>query len=536
MIANERMRSMFRKLLPLIILLVVVGAAVAGYLYYTQARPAAAAETTSDVQTTTVRRGSLVISASGSGSVIAPNTVELAFEYSGIVTALNVQVGDVVEAGDVLATLESSETAATLNARISSAELTVLKAQQALEELQTPASALDLAQAEANLLQAKEALTALISPTVIALANAELAVINAQTSVDDAQYALNLLYYGRGNKEQIELARANYLLALEQVERMREIYNNTPGDPETDGKKALALSNLEGAKSERDSKLAILNWYLGEPGAEEVAEAEANLAVAQSNLETALQALDTLRSPSALDVKLAEAKVAELESILAELQAGPAATDVKMAELELANAQAELETVKAAAETQTLVAPIGGTVLSVNAQAGDEVGTNTIITLADLSRPTLEIFVDETDLNNIGAGYEVEVIFDALPDQTFVGHVISVDPSLVNSNFVQAVRGVMQLDEGSYAKPQTLIIGLSASVEVIGSRAENVLLVPVEALREISTDSYGVFMMVDGQPRLQIVEVGLMDYTYAEIKSGLTEGDVVTTGIVETGK
>jgi hypothetical protein len=39
--------------------------------------------------------------------------------------------------------------------------------------------------------------------------------------------------------------------------------------------------------------------------------------------------------------------------------------------------------------------------------------------------------------------------------------------------------------------------------------------------------------MENGTPVLKTVEVGLMDYTYAEIKSGVNEGDVVTTGIVE---
>ena len=56
----------------------------------------------------------------------------------------------------------------------------------------------------------------------------------------------------------------------------------------------------------------------------------------------------------------------------------------------------------------------------------------------------------------------------------------------------------------------------------------------VEALRQLDEGEYAVFVIVDGQPRLQQVEVGLQDYTYAEIKSGLEQGDVVTTGIVET--
>jgi HlyD family secretion protein len=71
---------------------------------------------------------------------------------------------------------------------------------------------------------------------------------------------------------------------------------------------------------------------------------------------------------------------------------------------------------------------------------------------------------------------------------------------------------------------------------VISAQAQNVLLVPVEALHELSEGNYAVFVVEDGTPVLRTVEVGLMDYTYAEIKSGLNEGDVVTTGIVETGK
>ena len=138
------------------------------------------------------------------------------------------------------------------------------------------------------------------------------------------------------------------------------------------------------------------------------------------------------------------------------------------------------------------------------------------------------------DRDKVGLDYEAEVTFDALPDQVFTGHVTQVDPELTNSNGVTAVRAVVQLDADSFSKPQTLPIGLNASVDVIGGRATQALLVPVEALREISTGSYAVFVVKDGKPTLTMVEVGLMDLTYAEITSGLNQGDVVTTGIVET--
>ncbi len=59
-------------------------------------------------------------------------------------------------------------------------------------------------------------------------------------------------------------------------------------------------------------------------------------------------------------------------------------------------------------------------------------------------------------------------------------------------------------------------------------------MVPVEALRELAPGQYAVFIMVDGEPTLRVVEVGLIDFTSAEIVSGLEKGDVVSTGIVDT--
>ena len=80
----------------------------------------------------------------------------------------------------------------------------------------------------------------------------------------------------------------------------------------------------------------------------------------------------------------------------------------------------------------------------------------------------------------------------------------------------------------------TLPVGLNASVDVIGGRAENAVLVPVEALRKLGPGEYAVFVIEDGEPKLRIVTVGLIDFTSAEILSGLDAGEVVTTGIVET--
>ena len=454
---------MSRKLSFLLVFILIIAGTGGGYYYYRQTEESAQAAAQPAVQTATIRRGSLVISATGSGSVIPAAETDLAFSRSGVITELNVKVGDQVEAGDVLAVLESSETTASLAYKLSSAKLTVLKAQQSRD---------DLLVADRS-----------------GLAQAQLDLIAAQKSLDTLVANRSKMGYQRCDQDTIADYQDAYDHAVERYKRV------------TDNERWKAVQTA----------LANLNWCSANYTEEEIATQD-------------------------LKIKLAEIEVAELNKKIEQLQSGADATEVAMAEAELENAEAQLALVEEEIQPEELVAPFSGTVMSIDAEVGDQVSTSPILNLADLNHPKLEIFLDETDINSISVGYEVEVIFDAFPNQVFTGHVTSVDPSLISSGMVQAVRGEMQLDEGSFAKPQTLVLGLNASVEVIGSRAENVLLAPVEALREVSEDSYGVFVMENGQPRLKVVEVGLMDYTYAEIKSGLLEGDTVTTGVVETGK
>jgi HlyD family secretion protein len=454
---------MFRKPVFWFVSLLILAGAVGGYLYYRQTAETAQAATEPTVQTATVRRGSLVISASGSGSVIAAAEADLAFEGSGRLIELYVKEGDQVEAGDVLAVLESSDTAASLAYKLSSAKLSVLKAQQSLDDLLATDSS--------------------------SLAQAKLDLLDAQDSLDSLVAQRSKMNYQRCDQDTIDDYQSAYDMAVGAYKRVSD-------DARWDA---------------MQTALANLNWCVAYYTEEEITAQE-------------------------LKITLADLEVADLEQQIEQLQVGADAAEVAMTEAELENAKAELAVIEEELEQEELIAPFSGTVMAVDATAGGLVSTSPIITLADLNHPTLEIFVDETDINQIGVGYEVEVVFDAFPDEIFTGKVTSVDPSLTTSGSVQAVRGEMQLDEGSYAKPKILAIGLNASVEIIGSRAENVLLVPVEALQEISEGSYGVFVMEGDQPTLKIVEVGLMDYTYAEIKSGLNEGDIVTTGVVETGQ
>jgi multidrug efflux pump subunit AcrA (membrane-fusion protein) len=96
------------------------------------------------------------------------------------------------------------------------------------------------------------------------------------------------------------------------------------------------------------------------------------------------------------------------------------------------------------------------------------------------------------------------------------------------------IEGLVELDKTPTLGSDRLPLGVSASVDIIAAQAENVVLVPVEALHKLSSGNYAVFVMESEKPVLRMVTVGLQDDTFAEITSGLQVGEIITTGIVET--
>lgn len=113
----------------------------------------------------------------------------------------------------------------------------------------------------------------------------------------------------------------------------------------------------------------------------------------------------------------------------------------------------------------------------------------------------LESERDRADDNLLRAQESLQVAqlnFNATVAGTnYSGTVTQVDPTLITSNGVSAVLALVQLDAESFAKLQTLPVGLNATVEIIGGRTENALLVPVEALRDIGDGQYSVEEMTD---------------------------------------
>jgi multidrug efflux pump subunit AcrA (membrane-fusion protein) len=459
--------------------LVLIAAGAAAYFIWLKPKAPVIAET-SGVNTTRVRSGDLVISAAGSGTIITESDIQIGFDSTGILEAIYVSVGEKVEAGDELAKLKS-DPQLTLN--VATAKIAEINARQALEAVDADWKT-NLANAQLNYLTAKDEL--------------------ADLTVDRAT-----LNYNRCTDEINETKEADYYQAKDNYERQYDIYDQLyrGRDAEDLGKQEMEAT-VATAKIQMDTAWANWQYCLGKPSEDEIDIADANISIKQAEVD---------------------AYLAEWES----MKDGPDADELELKNAELEQAQAELEIAEANLNGLVLTAPVSGTVMEINGIIGTEVGS-AFMRLADLSTPILEFYMDESDIANVAVGDDVEVTFDAFEDQIFEGNVIQISPELVSSGNVGYVYGLIELSPSSYAKQIDLPIGMSATIEVIGGRAENALLVPVEALKEVDDDQYAVFKMENGVPRLYEVQVGLMDFTYAQILSGLSLGDEVTTGIVET--
>ncbi len=532
---RSKAKSKFWNKKTIVILILVVGALGAGgYYWFTSNAGADETENEAALQTAVARRDDLIIYASASGEVVASAEVTLGFEEYGTLSELLIVLGDEVQNGDVLARLETEDTPEAIAAEVAQAQLAVLEAQMELDDLHKNAD-MEAALALIEVEEAQQALDDLLNSET-GQAEAWEALVAAQEAVADAESA----YYtskSTASQADIDAAWAQVILAQDALERAQQNFEPHAHKADTDLTKANFQAQLSEAQEDYDDAMRNYN-AMTSPGSElDQSVAAAELATAQAVLADAERAWERAKEgPTAGEIALAEAELALAQAEWERLRDGADPEDIALAEAELANVQANLDLALEKQAVMELVSPMDGTIVEISSEVGETLSAETkFITVADLNHPRLEVYLDETDIENVAVGYEVEVVFDAFPDDIFRGHVIEVDPSLYEAGNVTTVKTLVELDADSFSKTINLPIGLNAAVDVIGGRAENAVLIPVEALRELGPDEYAVFVVGDdGEPKLRTVEVGIMDFTSVEIISGLEAGEMVTTGIVAT--
>ena len=431
------------------------------------------------IETSTIDTGNIILSATGLGTLIPSEEVSFGFKNGGEISEVLAHLGEQVKAGQVLARLESG-----------TLELKYKQAEANLAALSSPAEIASAKQAvleaEESLATARDDLQYMIGPEMmigeeqVAQAQDALVATEAVAEKDPSD----------ANKQKVTEAKAALAKAKETLEYAYYNYSNTY----TLETFTYPIRNDQGVTKRRE---------LIAPTDAELLAARAAYELAQANLDDARNYLDILTGVKETD----EAPASSLTSI----------TEAKLA---LAAAKADLDATE-------LVAPASGAITSINLNEGQEVGTSALVTISNLNQPyTLDVYLDETDWDKAKVGFDATVTFDLLPEKQYPAIVTQVYPMLDDSSGTSMVHILVQLDQSIDVD---LPAGSTASVDVVGGEALDVVLVPVSALKETEAGNYIVYIMRNGQPVEQEVEIGLQDLLYAEAKSGLQKGDIVLT-------
>ena len=224
-----------------------------------------------------------------------------------------------------------------------------------------------------------------------------------------------------------------------------------------------------------------------------------------------------LASEAQLDDAKAQSSAAESEVRAAEARLRSADTAIRLAQDELTHAE--------------IRAPFDGTISHRLIEIGEEVSPGqTLLELVSLSRLYVSAPIDERDAGRLELGLPARVTVDTYAGVTWASRLTRISPVIDASkeqNRIQEVEVDLPPDStGPQPRP-----GMTADVEVILERRERVLRVPTLAV----IDGTRVLLFQNGRAVSRQVGVGLRNWEWSEIRSGLAEGDRVITSLDRAG-
>lgn len=230
-------------------------------------------------------------------------------------------------------------------------------------------------------------------------------------------------------------------------------------------------------------------------------------AASEEDLENALDTYETAKS-----------RVVELES------------SIKETEISLSTAETNLGYTK-------ITAPLDGTVVSVPVKEGQTINaamnTPTIVQVANLDNMEIVIEISEGDIGNIRPGVKVTYSILADLNKIYETTLQSIDPGLTlltNGEYTE----VVDSSEAIYYYGRLIVpnedgilrIGMTTQNVIYVESAENVLTVPVVAVKEAGDKEYVEVLTKKGVERRDIT-TGVSDGLNVEVKSGISEGEKV---------
>ena len=447
---------------------------------------------------------------SGSGTISAANTYTVKSLVKGTVLTADFEVGDTIEKGTVLYTIDSSDVATSVE-----------KAQLALEQAQRSYD--DTADAQY--------IRSVIGGTVASIkvkagdyvtAGQEIATVR-----DDSSLLLTL-EFPAADASGFAVGQAAEVILNGTFETLSGTVQAVAG---TD---TISSGNL----LVRTVTIAVKNN--GSLTTAQAASATINGVSALASARFDYQHQQTVTattSGTVAAVCVKEGTAIEANTAIVQLSGTELSRQVQSAADSLLNAQLSMSDTQKQMENYTITSPISGTVIQKNVKAGDTVGTDTtasetLCTIYDLSYLEMTLNVDELEILSIKEGQTVTITADAISDRTFTGVVTSVSAAGTTTGGTTTYPVTIRIDDTG-----DLLPGMNATAEIEVSSASNALAVPNGSVVRgnyvlVTKDSPSAANAVqdmtapDGYVYVKIT-TGTSDNDSIEVTGGLQEGDTI---------
>lgn len=379
---------------------------------------------------------------------------------------------------------------------------------------------------------------------------------------------------GNDNSIEVEIAKADEITIVETVSATGKI------QPEIEVKIASQVSGeivslpiKEGQVVKKGDLLVKINPDLYTSG---VSRSVSNYAGTKSGLAQADASFTEAKSNYERNKKLYEKGIisrSDWDKAIASFEVAKA--NKQTAYFNVQSAQASVKEAKDNLGRTIIFAPADGTISMLNVELGERIlgtqqmsGTE-LMRVANLDNMEVEVSVNENDIVKINIGDETKIEVDAYLKKEFKGIVTSISNSATSTTTADQVTNFkvkVRILKESYqdllvGKPKTYSPfrpGMTATVDIITTRKEKVIGVPISAVVikadtlptpkfEVTDNENGnkikskidkklecVFVKSNGKAKIRIVKTGIQDDTNIEIVSGLQKGDEIITGPYNT--
>ncbi|XME01028.1 efflux RND transporter periplasmic adaptor subunit [Lachnospiraceae bacterium C1.1] len=500
-------KAKLSKILAITISLTITATAATGC-----ASPSSSAEATEsqeealvEVETANPGVGNLSISSNFAATVEAASEVIVVPKTSGEVTSKNFEVGDHVNEGDLLFTIDDE-----------SAQISLAQAQASVASAQAGVNSSTAAQ-QASQYSALETLGTM-STTEQQLANA---VDSAKASVASAANTLasasETSDYYNDQADDSDDDVSKYKKKRNKLKSLIDDYYAAPGDQKDKVLQGSGYSSIdsletayqsykdkvESAESSKDSNKLQSDTY------------GYNAATAEQNYYTAQEA-QALAEKKQQDYEnyTKGTTIAGVQSSLASAQAN---VDTSKASLEQANAS--LDSAKLALEYTQVTAPVSGTITDIDIELHNMAssGSQAYVIQSD-AKNKIVFYVAEETAKNITVGNEAVVTKNATDYDAVITYV---------GNTVDSEKKLFKI-EASISGSSDLINGSEVRIRTITRESRNALTVPVSAVYYDGEQAY-VYLNDNGVAEIRNITVGINGDTEVEVKEGLSADDEVIT-------